>query len=121
MPFLPATSSLALKEWAVAVNSMLSGELIVVLRKGGIHKDDKEFRIVHPEFLLFPTYEHQKEELLRYEYLPALQQSRAEDDVPGLVSINAWTEVTDIFGFRYEDFRLDGYEADAAIRAPIAV
>ncbi|QDY99256.1 thymidylate synthase [Nitratireductor mangrovi] len=30
-------------------------------------------------------------------------------------------EVTDLFGFRYEDFRLDGYEADASIKAPIAV
>jgi thymidylate synthase len=29
--------------------------------------------------------------------------------------------VTDLFAFRYEDFRLEGYEADAAIRAPIAV
>ena len=29
--------------------------------------------------------------------------------------------VTDIFGFTYEDFRLDGYEADPSIKAPIAV
>lgn len=29
--------------------------------------------------------------------------------------------VTDLFAFRYEDFRLEGYEADASIRAPIAV
>ncbi len=30
-------------------------------------------------------------------------------------------EVEDIFGFRYEDFRLDGYIAEPSIRAPIAV
>jgi len=30
-------------------------------------------------------------------------------------------EVTDLFAFRYEDFTLVGYEADATIRAPIAV
>ena len=29
--------------------------------------------------------------------------------------------VTDLFGFRYEDFRLENYVADATIRAPIAV
>ncbi len=29
--------------------------------------------------------------------------------------------VTDIFGFRFEDFSLENYVADATIRAPIAV
>jgi len=29
--------------------------------------------------------------------------------------------VTDIFGFAYEDFRLEGYEAEPSIKAPIAV
>jgi thymidylate synthase len=30
-------------------------------------------------------------------------------------------DVMDIFGFTFEDFRLDGYEADPSIKAPIAV
>ena len=30
-------------------------------------------------------------------------------------------QVTDIFAFSFEDFRLDGYQADPTIRAPIAV
>ena len=30
-------------------------------------------------------------------------------------------KVTDLFAFTYDDFRLDGYEADASIKAPIAV
>jgi thymidylate synthase len=29
--------------------------------------------------------------------------------------------VTDLFAFRFEDFRLEGYVADATIKAPIAV
>jgi len=30
-------------------------------------------------------------------------------------------DVTDLFAFRYEDFRLDGYDPAPSIRAPIAV
>jgi hypothetical protein len=65
---LPPDSDLALKEWAVAVKALGTGKQILILRKGGIHRDDKEFRLVHPEFLLYPTYEHQKRELLDPEH-----------------------------------------------------
>jgi len=30
-------------------------------------------------------------------------------------------DVRDLFSFRFEDFRLEGYVADASIKAPIAV
>ncbi|RVA82875.1 thymidylate synthase, partial [Mesorhizobium sp. M7A.F.Ca.US.006.04.2.1] len=30
-------------------------------------------------------------------------------------------EVKDLFAFRFEDFRLENYVADASIKAPIAV
>ena len=65
MTLLPAESDLALKEWAVAIRALGSGKQVLILRKGGIHKDDKEFRVVHPEFLLYPTYEHQNAELIK--------------------------------------------------------
>ncbi len=47
-----------------------------------------------------------------------LQLSRALKPLPAMV-INPG--VKDIFGFRYEDFRLENYVADPAIKAPIAV
>ena len=103
MSFLPPVSSLALKEWAVAVNALVSGKQIVVLRKGGIHRDDKDFRIVHPEFLLFPTYEHQAPELLKEQYHPDLAEPLEEDDIEGLVTLSAWTEVTDVVELRDEE------------------
>ncbi len=103
MSFLPAVSSLALKEWAVAVKALVSGKQIIILRKGGIHRDDKEFRVVHPEFLLFPTYEHQKAELLQREYQHDLAETLGEDDVGSLVTLFCWCEVTDTFELRDED------------------
>ena len=62
---LPEYCQMALKEWAVTVKALAHGTQILLLRKGGIHETDKDFRVIHPEFLLYPTYEHQKEDLLK--------------------------------------------------------
>lgn len=100
---LPPSSDLALKEWAVAVKALSEGKQILILRKGGIHIDDKEFRVVHPEFLLYPTYEHQNAELVKPEYQDGLQQTLDENDVPGLVSLGYWCQVTDKFQVSEQD------------------
>jgi thymidylate synthase len=47
-----------------------------------------------------------------------LQLTRTPKPLP-VMHINP--DVMDIFGFTFEDFRLDGYEADPSIKAPIAV
>ena len=61
----PANCQMALKEWAVTCQALAEGQQILLLRKGGIHEDGKDFRVVHREFLLYPTFEHQKPELLQ--------------------------------------------------------
>ena len=89
---------MALKEWAVACNALRDGEQIVILRKGGVHKDDKNFTAEfaeHPEFLLFPTYEHQSPDLLKPEFRGNLEASVAENDIPGLITVSAFAQVTD--------------------------
>lgn len=100
---LPPASNLALKEWAVAVRALAQGKQVLILRKGGIHKDDKEFRIVHPEFLLYPTYEHQNAGLIKAEHHRDLAQTLEENDVPGLVTLAYFCQVTDKFELRDED------------------
>ena len=80
---LPPVSDLALKEWAVAVKSLGRGEQVLILRKGGIHREDRDFRLVHPNFLLYPTYEHQKAELIKPEVHTALEETRLESDGTG--------------------------------------
>lgn len=99
---LPPESDLALKEWAVAVKALSAGTQIMVLRKGGVHRDDKDFRIVHPEFLLYPTYEHQKQEFLKPAFHTLVEETLAENDIPGLVTLTYWCQVTDRFELRDE-------------------
>ena len=99
---LPPISDLALKEWAVAVKTLGRGEQIVILRKGGIHREDRDFRLVHPEFLLYPTYEHQRAELIKSDHHPTLDQTLRENDIDGLVDLTYFCQVTDRFEIREE-------------------
>ncbi len=65
----------ALKEWAVAIRALDEGRQVVLLRKGGVR--EKEFKLEHDEFLLYPTFEHQKPELLKPEYQDYLAETLA--------------------------------------------
>ena len=56
----------ALKEWAVTIRALGQGKLVFLMRKGGIR--EKEFTVEHEEFLLYPTYEHQRADLLQPAY-----------------------------------------------------
>ncbi len=53
---------IALKEWAIVCDLLLSGEQVVLLRKGGVHEEagPGRFRLEHDRFALFPAWEHQK-------------------------------------------------------------
>ena len=99
---LPPISDLALKEWAIAVRALGRGEQAIIIRKGGIHRDDRDFRLVHPEFLLFPTYLHQKAELVKPYQRDALRKTESEDDVAGLVELGYFCQVAERFEVRDE-------------------
>jgi hypothetical protein len=60
-----------LKEWAVAVRALESGDTALVVRKGGIR--EKAFAVKDSRFLLLPGYEHQRPELLKPEYRALLE------------------------------------------------
>ena len=67
MPLIQTLVKDALKEWAVTIDALDRGTQVLLLRKGGIH--EKEFKLEHDEFLLYPSFEHQKADLLKPEYL----------------------------------------------------
>lgn len=68
----------ALKEWAVTVNALREGQLILVMRKGGIIEETKDFQLVSRSFYMMPAYEHQKEHLLKEQYQGRISGTMAE-------------------------------------------
>lgn len=84
-----------LKEWAVVCDLLLEGRTAVLLRKGGIHERGGPgvFSLEHPAFLLFPSWEHQKAEMIREPY-----RSRVEiTGEPEQLTFHGWGEVTKIW------------------------
>ncbi|WP_353931839.1 DUF1802 family protein [Okeanomitos corallinicola TIOX110] len=85
----------ALKEWAIAVNALESGQAIMLLRKGGINEQGGSFRVAHEQVLLYPTYEHQQSFMLKDEY-SNLVFPVTSGWHPETISISSWAEITDI-------------------------
>jgi hypothetical protein len=101
----------AFKEWALTVRALAEGEQLVTLRKGGIREEHKHFEIEHDRFFLYPTFDHQRSDLVRESHRPELSRALEEgvwgdgepppgalfeDDgveQPDRVRIRAWAEV----------------------------
>lgn len=95
------TTNHALKEWQVAVNALEAGKTILLLRKGGIKEISGQFEVQHQQVLLYPTYEHQKPNLLKPEY--ATQVTPVESGWhPETIRIGSWAEITNIFAITEE-------------------
>jgi hypothetical protein len=102
---------IAFKEWAVTVRALAEGEQLITLRKGGIREEEKHFEIEHDRFFLYPTFDHQRNDLIRESHLPELGRALEEGVWPGTepppealtqdggipqpdrVRIRAWAEV----------------------------
>lgn len=85
----------ALKEWAVCERALAAGQTILLLRKGGIREPAREFRVEHDAFALYPTYEHQRADLLKPDLRPLLAATLDEAPAPGTLHVRLWLEVTD--------------------------
>lgn len=86
-----------LKEWAVAVKVLREGRQVLLVRKGGISEETRDFRIRARQFLLFPTYEHQNRDQLQAPFRSDLDQVLAAPRDPDRVPIDTWAELTDLF------------------------
>jgi hypothetical protein len=86
--------SLALKEWAVVIRALHEGKQTLLLRKGGIA--ERGFQIKGDRFLLFPTYEHQSEDVLRSPFRNYLLETLPAQ-LPGKIRIADWAKIEDSF------------------------
>ena len=93
---LPDKCQMALKEWAVTVEAMAKGDQVLLLRKGGIHEDGKDFRVIHREFLFYPTYLHQKEDLLQPAYQPALRKLLEQPQDNDRITFTYWARAEEV-------------------------
>lgn len=94
---LLASPQKALKEWAVVCAALADGRQSVLLRKGGIIEETRDFALVERSFLLYPTYEHQDEESVQERYRGTFRATLELQPPDDIVRITAWAEVTDLF------------------------
>ncbi|HEX6059978.1 MAG TPA: DUF1802 family protein [Gemmatimonadaceae bacterium] len=87
----------ALKEWKVLCDAFASGELVAMVRKGGIREQRAGFSVRHDRFLLYPTYFHEKAAELAPRLLPRLEAAHAERPADGSVRIELVADVAAVW------------------------
>lgn len=113
-------TNIAFKEWAVVCDQLLSGEQVVLLRKGGIleQKAGREFQIEHDTFLLYPNTEHQSKEQLKPQFHDRVGSYGPPPKVSGVIRIAGYCQVVDIVKTA-EEAKLRGLEAVTCWAQPL--
>lgn len=83
----------ALKEWSVIISAMKEGVHHYLLRKGGLADKGQTFKLEHSKFLFFPTYEHQKKEMIQTKYHSIYDKAVLDTPSNELLTIDTWAEV----------------------------
>ena len=82
------TERTALKEWAAMVDALGSGDIIAIVRKGGIRdQNGGGFSIRHSRFVFYPTRFHQSNDQLTSRVVARLERSHGAMEPSGQVRI----------------------------------
>ena len=81
----------ALKEWAVTIAALAAGDQVLIVRKGGI--GEKRFELPHPRFYLFPTYAHQRPELVKPDGRARFADPLAQREEPSRLPLATYAEL----------------------------
>ncbi len=94
----------ALKEWAVSVKALQEGKQIIVMRKGGIIEETRDFRLLSHSFYLMPAYEHQRKELLKPPYHGDMDETLVNwSPDMGEMTLSSYAEVSDDIEIRDQE------------------
>ena len=91
------TERSALKEWAVLVDAMARGEIIAMVRKGGIREQRAGFAVHHERFLFYPTFFHEKANELAVRFRPELERSHARTPDAGTIRLEYVAHVAGVW------------------------
>lgn len=87
------TERAALKEWAILVDAAARGDIIAMVRKGGIREQRAGFVVRHERFLFYPTFFHEKTHELADRFVSRLDESLARRPDPGTVRVEYVADV----------------------------
>ena len=90
----------ALKEWAVLCDAMARGDIIAMVRKGGIREQRAGFAVRHDRFLLYPTFFHERLDELAPRFRDALTASHKAQPAPGIVRLSLVANVAAVWQVR---------------------
>ncbi len=91
----PDAERTALKEWAVLCDALAGGEIVAMVRKGGIREQRAGFAVRHQRFLLYPTHFHEKPAELQPRFASRVGAGRAAGAAPtdGIIRIACVADV----------------------------
>jgi hypothetical protein len=93
----PLTERTALKEWAVLVDAMARGEIIAMVRKGGIREQRAGFSVRHERFLFYPTFFHERPAELASQFASHLAASHGSRPTEGMIRLECLGEVAAVW------------------------
>ena len=93
----PDPERTALKEWAVLADAMARGEIVAMVRKGGIREQRAGFAVRHDRFLLYPTYFHEKPQELAERFRPRLDAADVARPPEGVIHLRQVADVVAVW------------------------
>jgi hypothetical protein len=87
----------ALKEWAVLVDAMARGDIIAMVRKGGIREQRAGFSVRHERFLFYPTFFHEKAHELQPRFSGTLEAVDVQRPESGTIRLEYVADVVGVW------------------------